>query len=167
MDKENKNGNIVDNKEVDQVAEQKICTETRQAFTELSIVPSNGLKSQSTKEATKLLSAVPEDLSSNSDDKDDCKPVQISTGTQVEGYNQLLPFNFAKELQLFSEKHILALRQAKEKDEKTGKEYGGVREMRTLIDKTKRNLVETCKLREHTISVQKDVVSYDKSVLEK
>ena len=87
MDKENMNGNIVDNKEVDQVAERQICTETRQAFKELQIAPSNGLKSQSTKEATKLLSAVPEDLSSNSDNIDDgCKPVQISTGTQVEGF---------------------------------------------------------------------------------
>jgi hypothetical protein len=36
----------------------------------------------------------------------------------------LLPFNFAKELQTFSEQNILALRQAKEKDAQLAKEHG-------------------------------------------
>ena len=55
---------------------------------------------------------------------------------------------------------MLALRQAKEKDDKTAKEFT-VRDIRTLVDKTKRNLVEACKLKEHTISIQRNVTNYD------
>ena len=36
-----------------------------------------------------------------------------------------------------------------------------------MVDKTKRNLIEACKLKDQTISVGKDVTGYDMSVQEK
>ena len=72
----------------------------------------------------------------------------------------MTPYDFAKELEKFSQAQMMALRQAKEKDDKMAKEFS-VRDIRTLLDKTKRNMSETCKLQEHTISIQRNVTDYD------
>ena len=42
-----------------------------------------------------------------------------------------------------------------------------MRDLRTMVDKTKRNLIEACKLKDQTIAVGKDVTGYDMSVQEK
>ena len=72
----------------------------------------------------------------------------------------MTPYDFAKELEKFSQAQMMALRQAKEKDDKMAKEFS-VKDIRTLLDKTKRNLSEACKLQEHTISIQRNVTDYD------
>lgn len=60
----------------------------------------------------------------------------------------------------------MALRQAREQKEKSGKQFT-VRDLRTMADKTKRNLIEACKLKESTITIAKDVTGYDSSCQEK
>ena len=92
--------------------------------------------------------------------------MKVDTGTQMDQFRTLIPFDFAKELQLFSEKHVLALRQATEKNGQVSKDFS-VKDVRTMVDKTKRNLIETNKIMERTIDTQKKVVSYDQSCQEK
>ena len=36
-----------------------------------------------------------------------------------------------------------------------------------MIDKTKRNMIETCKLKDHSTGIQKNIVDYDRSCLDK
>ena len=88
--------------------------------------------------------------------------MKVDTGTQMDQFRTLIPFDFAKELQLFSEKHVLALRQATEKNGQVSKDFS-VKDVRTMVDKTKRNLIETNKIMERTIDTQKKVVGYDQS----
>mgnify|MGYP001626523951 CR=1 FL=1 len=87
-------------------------------------------------------------------------------GTQMEEHRALIPFNFAKELQNFNESHVLALRQAKEKDERLVKEYS-IKDLRQKADKTKRNQIEICRLAEHTNSILRNVTEYNCSVADK
>ena len=89
------------------------------------------------------LSAVKEGDSSEEDGGECKKPVKdvcqkVDQATQMEDHRALMPFNFAQELQNFSSQHVLALRQAKEKDDRLTKEYS-VKDLRQKVDKTKRN----------------------------
>lgn len=77
----------------------------------------------------------------------------------MEEISALIPFDFAKELQKFTEATALALRQAKEKNDASSKEYS-VKDLRTMADKTKRNQIEACKLIEKTNLTTKAVVDY-------
>ena len=70
---------------------------------------------------------------------------KVEAGTQMDEHRKLMPFDFALELQNFTEKNILALRQAKEKNEKLAKEFT-IKEAKQMIEKTKRNQIEACKL---------------------
>ena len=95
------------------------------------------------------------------EEKEEVK-MHVDTGTQMDQYSTLIPFDFAKELKLFGETHVLALRQATEKNGQVSKDFS-VKDVRTMIDKTKRNLIETNKTMERTIDTQKKVVQYDQS----
>ena len=84
----------------------------------------------------------------------------------MEEHRALMPFNFAQELQNFSSQHILALRQAKEKDDRLTKEYS-VKDLRQKVDKTKRNQIEICRLTEHTNNILRNVAEYNQSMADK
>lgn len=115
------------------------------------------------------LSAVKE---GDSSEEDECKKnieqgcQKVDQATQMEEHRALMPFNFAQELQNFSSRHVLALRQAKEKDDRLAKEYS-VKDLRLKVDKTKTNQIAICRLTEHTNNILRNITDYNQSMADK
>ena len=151
---------------MDKLTPQQVCTENTDPSEETKGGVFEAAEYKNTKDITEEnTTKESKDTTADEEEEEEVK-MHVDTGTQMDQYRALIPFDFAKELQLFGEKHVLALRQATEKNGQVSKDFP-VKDVRTMIDKTKRNLIETNKTVERTIDTQKKVVQYDQSCTEK